>query len=85
MDTFKEIAEIIHEARKKAYASVNFAMVEAYWRIGERIVKDEQKGNERSEYGSGLLKDVSNRLVAEFGKGYNERNLRNMRAFFLQL
>ena len=40
----KDIKVIIEGARDKAYAAVNFSMVEAYWYVGRRIVEEEQKG-----------------------------------------
>lgn len=54
-------------------AAVNFAMVQAYWEIGEQI--DLAFGeNDRAEYGKGLIKYLSDELTKEFGKGFNERN-----------
>lgn len=56
-------------------------MVQAYWQIGRLIVENEQKGEERAEYGKAVLQGVSNRLTSEFGKGYTVRNLRYMRQY----
>lgn len=58
-------------------------MVYAYWHIGRIIVEHEQNGSLRAEYGKEVLKNLSDRLTEEFGKGFDVRNLRNMRAFFL--
>ena len=33
-------------------------------------------------YGEGIIKEYSERLTKEFGKGYSQRNLRNMRQFY---
>jgi predicted nuclease of restriction endonuclease-like (RecB) superfamily len=54
-----------------------------YWEIGQLIIEDEQNGASRAEYGKAVLKNLANQLTLEFGKGFNERNLNNMRAFFL--
>jgi predicted nuclease of restriction endonuclease-like (RecB) superfamily len=51
--------------------------------IGKRIVNEEQLGNERAEYGKYLLKNLAKNLTPEFGKGFDERELRRMRQFFL--
>lgn len=51
--------------------------------IGRRIVEHEQKGKRRAAYGKGLLKKLSERLTGEFGRGFSEDNLSNMRRFFL--
>ena len=78
-----QIKEIIFVARQKAYTAVNFAMVEAYWLMGKRIVEEEQQGNERAAYGEEILKTLSFELTNEFGKGFSERNLRDFRQFYL--
>ena len=57
-------------------------MVEAYWQIGKSII-EEQKGEERAEYGSGLLKELSKQMTQDFGKGFTVSNLKNMRQFYL--
>jgi len=78
-----EIKHILETARQKSYMAVNFAMVEAYWLIGKRIVEEEQQGKERANYGQELLKTLSVELTNEFGKGFGERNLRDFRQFYL--
>ncbi|HBT78050.1 MAG TPA: DUF1016 domain-containing protein [Planctomycetaceae bacterium] len=80
---FEDVRSILAEARRQAYAAVNFIMVEAYWKIGCRIVEEEQAGNERAEYGANLLRELSQQLGDEFGKGFSEANLRNFRQFYL--
>lgn len=69
-------------AQNKVYTAVNTAMVLAYWEIGEQIYKTCGE-NDRAEYGKNLLKYLSERLTAEFGKGFDESNLRRMRQFYL--
>ena len=78
-----QIKEIIFTARQKAYTAVNFAMVEAYWLIGKRIVEEEQQGNERAAYGEEIIKTLSIELSKEFGSGFGERNLWDFRKFYL--
>jgi len=80
---FEEVREILAQARRKAYAAVNFAMVEAYWEIGRRIVEEEQKGRDRAEYGAALIKELSKQLTSEFGKGFAVANIWNFRQFYL--
>ena len=77
-----EIKQILSAARQKAYSAVNFAMVEAYWLIGKRIVEEEQQGKERAEYGAYVIKTLSKELTAEFGKGFSERSIRQFRQFY---
>ena len=59
-----------------------FAMVESYWLIGQQIVEHEQHGEARADYGKGLLKELAMRLTFDFGKGFDERELRKMRQFY---
>ena len=69
-------------ARSKVYQTANFAMVEAYWNIGKSII-EEQGGNEKAEYGAGLLKELSKQMTHDFGKGFTVTNLKYMRQFYL--
>ena len=78
-----EIKKTLINARQKAYTAVNSAMVEAYWKIGRRIVEEEQSGRERAEYGKEIIKNLSKELTEEFGKGFGERNIRNIRQFYV--
>ena len=80
---YESVREILSKARANAYASVNFIMVEAYWRIGQRIVEEEQGGDEKAAYGKELIKELSKRLGDEFGKGFSVANLKNFRQFYL--
>lgn len=80
---FAEIREVLVTARRTAYKAVNFAMVTAYWNVGRLIVEDEQQGNTRAEYGKAILADLSKRLTDGFGKGFDERELRRIRQFYL--
>ena len=76
-----QIEQIIRDARQTAYRAVNFTMVLAYWNIGRLIVEDELHG-QRADYGKAVLKDLSKRLTKEFGKGFDERELRKMCQFY---
>ena len=80
---YESIRKVIDNARGTAYRAVNFAMVQAYWQIGKLIVEAEQKGNKRAEYGEELIIQLSERLSAEFGKGFNTTNVWYMRQFYL--
>ena len=74
---------LILNSRKVVYQAANFVMVETYWKIGEKIV-EEQNGEMYAKYGENLLISVSARLRAEFGKGFTYVNLTNMRKFYQQ-
>ena len=78
---FSSIANVLIEARGKVYRAVNFVMVQAYWEIGRLITEDELRG-QRADYGKEVMKNLSLRLTQEFGKGFDESNLRYMRLFY---
>jgi len=80
-DLFENVKTVLDTARGKAYAAVNSAMVEAYWNVG-KLIFEKQGGAERAEYGDGLIKRLAKMLTAEFGRGFDERNLWNMRRFY---
>ena len=81
-ETYRSIRNSVIAAQGKVYAAVNSAMVNAYWEIGEHIYRACGE-NDRAEYGKNLLRYLSERLTAEFGKGFDESNLRRMRQFYL--
>ena len=78
-----DIKNILELARGKARSAVNSAMVEAYWLIGQRIVREEQQGKQKAQYGARLLENLSRALSESFGKGFSYANLRNFRQFYL--
>jgi predicted nuclease of restriction endonuclease-like (RecB) superfamily len=80
---YAQVREILTLARDRAWQAVNTAMVEAYWEVGRVIVEEEQAGKGRAGYGKRVLEGLAQRLTVEFGKGFDQSNLRNMRAFFL--
>ena len=80
-DFYLEIRKILESARNKVYQTANFAMVQAYWEIGKAIA-EEQGGEERAEYGSGLIEQLSRRMTRDYGKGFTVANLKNMRQFY---
>lgn len=78
-----EIIELLNSAKRRVLISINTAMVYTYYEIGRLIVNQEQKGKNRAEYGKTVLKNLSNALSKEFGKGYSISNLRYIRQFFI--
>ncbi len=80
---YTEIKTLIETARESIVKSVNWAMVITHWEIGRRIVEEEQNGQERATYGDFLITNLSIQLTQEFGKGFDARELRKMRQFYL--
>ena len=84
LDTlYRQVREILDSARSQAWQAVNTAMVESHWEVGRVIVEEEQAGRERADYGKRIIENLSHRLQADYGKGYDRSNLFHMRAFFL--
>lgn len=79
----QRISELLTEARGRIVQSVNHTMVLTYYEIGRMIVHEEQNGNERADYGKQRIKMLSIKLTADFGKGFSQRNLEQMRQFYL--
>jgi predicted nuclease of restriction endonuclease-like (RecB) superfamily len=80
---FGDVSKIIEVARHQAARSVNAVLTAAYWLIGRRIVKFEQKGKTRAAYGERLLQRLAQDLSAKFGRGFSYPNLNKFRQFYL--
>lgn len=83
-DIYQEIHDLLHKARQDIISNVNYTMTKTYFLIGKRIVEEEQDGNKRAEYGKKLMKTLSEKLTKEFGRGFSQRNLEQMRTFYLR-
>jgi predicted nuclease of restriction endonuclease-like (RecB) superfamily len=79
---FSSIKEVITKAKYLVYKSSNALLLQMYWQIGHLIVEYEQQGSLKAAYGQAILKNLSLQLTLEFGSGFDERNLNNMRAFY---
>jgi predicted nuclease of restriction endonuclease-like (RecB) superfamily len=78
-----DIVALLEAARRAAARSVNAVMTATYWAVGRRIVEGEQGGQERAAYGEALIKRLGGDLTRQFGRGFGQRNLAQMRAFYL--
>ena len=77
-----DISNVLNEKRKQAYIAVSQSMLQAYWQIGKIIIEEEQNGELRSEHGKNVLQKLSDKLTAEFGKGFSVRTLQQMKKFY---
>lgn len=75
-ELYSQIASVLSKSRKFVVSTVNTTMVRSYFEIGRIIVENEQNGKE-------TLKNLSERLTKDFGKGFSQRNLKQIRQFFL--
>ncbi len=81
---FEQVRQVIDSAQQQVRHAVNDVMVQSYWHIGRLIVEDEQGGAARAEYGKQTLKPLSQKLNAEYGKGFSPKSLWNFRQFYLE-
>jgi predicted nuclease of restriction endonuclease-like (RecB) superfamily len=79
----EQVKQLLRKAQQNAVRSINSIMVQTYFELGKRIVEDEQNGKTEATYGEYLLKNLSEELTKEFGKGYSKRNLELIRKFYL--
>ncbi len=79
---YNQVSDILKQARAYAGRVVNFAVVIANWHIGRLIVEEEQNGSLRAEYGKFIIKELSERLTKDFGRGYDPTNLKLFRKFY---
>ncbi len=78
------ISALLEEGRRSAAQQINVVLTATYWLVGKRIVEYDQGGQQRAAYGSEVLKRLSADLSGRFGRGFSERNLEQMRLFFLR-
>jgi predicted nuclease of restriction endonuclease-like (RecB) superfamily len=78
-----DVSRWLEQARKQAGRAVNALMTTTYWRIGERIFEQEQRGGERVGYGERIVEQLARDLSARFGRGFSRANVFQMRQFYL--
>jgi predicted nuclease of restriction endonuclease-like (RecB) superfamily len=79
----QRVCEILVAAQTGVARTVNTAQVLSHWLIGRAIIEEEQQGQSRADYGDNLLKNLTQRLQTEYGKGFSYANLKLMRQFYL--
>ncbi len=82
MEFYENIKKLMNESRQHVLTYVNTTMLFTYWNIGKMIV-EEQGGSSKAKYGDKLISELSKQMTFDFGKGFDERNLRKIRQFYL--
>ena len=77
---FEQIKNLIEQTKQNVAISVNSSLTMMYWEIGNKINQDILK-NQRAEYGKEIVVTLSRQLQDNFGKGFDEKNLRRMMQF----
>ena len=80
----QQIQSIIADAQEKAIRSVDTERMLMYWQIGKVIFEEEQQGKDKADYGTYLIKTISNEFQPQFGTGFSIRQLERYRQFFRQ-
>ena len=63
--------------RKIKNYSINRSDLNTYYNVGKML------SEAGKHYGEGIIKEYSKKLTSELGKGYSQRNLRNMRQYYI--
>ena len=83
-DLLAQISSTYATGRQQAAQAVNSYLVQTYWQVGQHIVEFEQNGQDRAEYGAGLMQRLSADLRLRHGKGFSRSNLIYMRLLYLR-
>lgn len=79
---YSDMRNIILEAKVNAAHGAEYIRMKMYWLLGERIFIEEQRGQDRAEYGEYLIKNLAELLESEFGSGFSYRQLAYCRKFY---
>jgi len=77
-----DIKAIIAQSKDNAIRAVDHQRTLMYWHIGKRVFEEEQNGKDRADYGSYLIKYLSEQLQPEFGSGFSVRQMERYRQFY---
>lgn len=80
---YKDVHDILENARSNAYAMANDIMTYAYWNVGKRIVEQELKGSAKAKYGSYIIKRLAQELSDQYGTGFSIANIKNCRQLYV--
>ncbi|MCL2779434.1 MAG: DUF1016 N-terminal domain-containing protein, partial [Polyangiaceae bacterium] len=79
-----DVVALIEAGQRAAVRTSNVIVTATYWGVGRRIVEEEQHGAARADYGEELVSRLAVDLTDRFGRGFGQRNVFNMRAFYLE-
>ena len=80
---YKDVRDILENARSNAYVMANDIMTYAYWNVGKRIVEQELKGSAKAKYGSYIIKRLAQELSDQYGTGFSIANIKNCRQLYV--
>lgn len=77
-----DIQNIIDTSQQTARQAVNVALIQRNWLLGYRIAEEILGGEERADYGTGIVKKLSKELTDIYGKGFTKTNLYSFYSFY---
>ena len=80
---YRDVRDILENARSNAYVVANDIMTYAYWNVGKRIVEQELKGSAKAKYGSYIIKRLAQELLDQYGTGFSIANIKNCRQLYV--
>ena len=80
---YKDVRDILENARSNAYMVANDIMTYAYWNVGKRIVEQELRGSAKAKYGSYIIKRLAQELSEQYGTGFSIANIKNCRQLYM--
>ena len=82
-ELFEQVDKLIEFARGTLVRTTNRTMVITYFMVGKLSVEHLQTGGDKAKYADKTIEQLSNKLITKYGKGYSQRNLEQMRKFYL--
>lgn len=80
---YDKVTIYIDTAKQSIKQTIDVEMIKAYWLIGRDIVKDEQSGSATAEYGTEVLKQLSQKLQQTYQRGFSVDVLEKARKFYI--
>lgn len=77
-----DMQNIIDTSQQAARQAVNVALIQRNWLLGYRIAEEILGGEERADYGTGVVKKLSKELTDIYGKGFTKTNLYSFYSFY---
>ncbi|WP_202620990.1 PDDEXK nuclease domain-containing protein [Pseudoflavonifractor sp. 524-17] len=81
-DLCRNSIELVEYARSIAARQINLVQLMTFYAIGRWIVEVEQQGESRAKYGRQIIKNLSEAMNKQFGRGFSVDTLENARKFY---
>ncbi len=75
-----ELSGLIEKSKQQVAVAVNSSLTLLFWQIGKRI-NEEILQNQRADYAKQIVSTLSTQLKSNYGRNFEERNLRRMLQF----